>query len=52
MSAGTRLPGTPDPMHRLEAHGGVSIAADSWGDPGGPLVLLQHGSLLILAETS
>ncbi len=43
MSAGTRLPGTPEPMHRLQAHGGVTIAADSWGDPSGPLVLLQHG---------
>ncbi|MPY93128.1 MAG: alpha/beta fold hydrolase [Acidimicrobiia bacterium] len=43
MSAGTRLPGTPDPMHRWEGSGGVMIAGDSWGEPGGPLVLLQHG---------
>jgi len=43
MSAGERLPGTPDPMHRWPAHRGVSIAGDSWGDPAGPLVLLQHG---------
>lgn len=43
MSAGERLPGTPDPMHRWPAHRGVSIAGDSWGDPSGPLVLLQHG---------
>ena len=43
MSAGTRLPGTPDPMHRWECPGGVAIAGDSWGDPEGPLVLLQHG---------
>lgn len=43
MSAGARLPGTPEPMHRWEGYGGVTIAADSWGDPEGPLVLLQHG---------
>lgn len=43
MSAGTRLPGTPEPMHRWEGAGGVTIAGDSWGDPDGPLVLLQHG---------
>ncbi len=43
MSAGTRLPGTPEPMHRWKGSGGVTIAADSWGDPKGPLVLLQHG---------
>jgi pimeloyl-ACP methyl ester carboxylesterase len=43
VSAGARLPGTPEPMHRWEGHGGVSIAGDSWGDPNGPLVLLQHG---------
>ena len=43
MSAGTRLPGTPDPMHIWPGVGGVRIAGDSWGDPSGPLVLLQHG---------
>lgn len=43
MSAGTRLPGTPDPMHFWPGAGGVRIAGDSWGDPEGPLVLLQHG---------
>jgi non-heme chloroperoxidase len=43
MSAGKRLPGTPDPMHRWEGAGGVTIAGDSWGDPSGPLVVLQHG---------
>ena len=43
MSAGQRLPGTPEPMHRWEGFGGVTIAGDSWGDPEGPLVLLQHG---------
>lgn len=43
MSAGNRLPGTPIPMHSWPGAGGVRIAGDSWGDPGGPLVLLQHG---------
>lgn len=43
MSAGERLPGTPDPMHRWQGAFGVTIAGDSWGDPHGPLVLLQHG---------
>ncbi len=43
MSAGKRLPGAPDPMHFWEGVGGVRIAGDSWGDPAGPLVLLQHG---------
>jgi pimeloyl-ACP methyl ester carboxylesterase len=43
VTAGSRLPGTPEPMHRWEGHGGVTIAGDSWGDPDGPLVLLQHG---------
>ena len=43
MSAGTRLSGTPDPMHVWPGTAGVRIAGDSWGDPEGPLVLLQHG---------
>lgn len=43
MSAGKRLPGTPEPMHHWKGTGGVTIAGDSWGDPNGPLVLLQHG---------
>ena len=43
MSAGTRLAGTPEPMHFWTGVGGVRIAGDSWGDPNGPLVLLQHG---------
>ena len=38
-----RLPGTPDPMHYWQGSGGIRIAGDSWGDPKGPLVLLQHG---------
>lgn len=30
-------------MHFWKGVGGISIAGDSWGDPKGPLVLLQHG---------
>jgi len=43
MSAGERLPGTPEPMHYWSGVGGVRLAGDSWGNPDGPLVLLQHG---------
>ena len=43
MSAGRPLPGTPVPMHTWKGAGGLTIAGDSWGDPKGPLVLLQHG---------
>ncbi|MGE0386528.1 MAG: alpha/beta fold hydrolase [Gammaproteobacteria bacterium] len=43
MSAGTRLPGTPEPMRIWNGHAGVRIAGDEWGDPGGPLVILLHG---------
>lgn len=43
MSAGSRLPGTPVPMHYFNGHDGITLAADSWGDPDGPLVILQHG---------
>jgi len=43
MSAGTKLPGTPEPMHRWPGSGGIAIAGDAWGHPDGPLVLLQHG---------
>jgi pimeloyl-ACP methyl ester carboxylesterase len=43
MSAGERLPGTPVPMHTWTGAGGVELAGDTWGDPGGPLVVLQHG---------
>ena len=43
MTAGTRLPGTPDPMHFWPGVGGILIAGDSWGNADGPLVLLQHG---------
>jgi pimeloyl-ACP methyl ester carboxylesterase len=30
-------------MHRWKGTGGVTIAGDSWGNPAGPLVILQHG---------
>lgn len=43
MSAGERLPGTPVPGHIWQGAGGISIAGDTWGDPQGPLVVLQHG---------
>ncbi|MBT7667254.1 MAG: alpha/beta hydrolase [Rhodospirillaceae bacterium] len=43
MSAGERLPGTPVPMHKWPGAGGLMIAADTWGDPNGPLVALLHG---------
>jgi len=43
MSAGQRLPGSPEPAHRWQGSQGVTIAGDSWGDPDGPLVLLLHG---------
>ena len=39
----SRLPGAPEPMHYWSGHGGLRIAGDAWGDPNGPLVLLQHG---------
>lgn len=43
MSAGKRLPGTPEPMHYWAGVNGLKLAGDSWGDPNGPLVILQHG---------
>ena len=43
MTSGERLPGTPEPTHRWEGVGGVTIAGDSWGEPNGPLIFLQHG---------
>ena len=43
IGAGTRLSGTPEPMRFFAGIGGVRLAADAWGDPNGPLVLLQHG---------
>ena len=36
MSAGRRLASTPEPMHRWQGAGGVTLAGDSWGDPDGP----------------
>lgn len=38
----TRLPGTPEPMHTWRGDG-LDIRGDTWGDPSGPLVVLQHG---------
>src|SRR5271156_1227342 len=43
MTAGSRLPGTPEPMHMWPRAGGIRIAGDDWGDPNGPLVMLMHG---------
>ena len=43
MSAGERLPGTPQPMHHWDGAHGVRLAGDAWGNPAGPLVVLQHG---------
>lgn len=43
MSAGKRLPGTPEPMHYWPGANGLRIAGDAWGDPGGPLIVLMHG---------
>ena len=43
MSAGDRLPGTPEPGHVWNGHGGIRIAGDTWGNPDGRLVVLQHG---------
>ncbi|MEN9885820.1 MAG: hypothetical protein RL758_398 [Pseudomonadota bacterium] len=43
MNAGERLPGTPEPMHLWRTATGLRVAADAWGDPAAPLVLLGHG---------
>lgn len=43
MNAGQKLPGTPEPMHYWVVEKGLKLAGDSWGDPGGALVILQHG---------
>lgn len=43
MSAGKKLPGTIDPTDFWQGADGIRIAGDSWGNPSGPLVLLQHG---------
>ncbi|MEC8921123.1 MAG: alpha/beta hydrolase [Actinomycetota bacterium] len=39
---GARLEGTPEPHKMIPVGGGVSVAADIYGDRG-PLVILQHG---------
>lgn len=38
-----RLPGTPEPARILLGAGGIRLAADCWGDPSRPPVLLLHG---------
>src|ERR1700760_2685424 len=43
MSAGTRLASAPQPMHMWTGPSGIALAADTWGDPDGPLVILLHG---------
>ena len=43
MSAGRKLPGTPEPMHRWIGEGGLHIAGDTWGPAAAPLVVLMHG---------
>ncbi|MGC1443433.1 MAG: alpha/beta hydrolase [Burkholderiaceae bacterium] len=40
---GKRLPGTPVPSNTWPGFNGVTIAGDIWGQPDGPLVVLQHG---------
>ncbi|MEO5700194.1 MAG: alpha/beta hydrolase [Casimicrobiaceae bacterium] len=43
MSAGAKLPGTPEPMYLWTGADGVRLAVDAWGPIDGPLVILQHG---------
>src|SRR5437016_3302151 len=43
MSAGEKLPGTPEPMHYWPGGQGLRLAGDSWGHARAPLVVLQHG---------
>ncbi|MCU0260180.1 MAG: alpha/beta hydrolase [Ilumatobacteraceae bacterium] len=43
MSAGERLPHTPEPMRWWRGRDGLRIAGDEWGEPGHPLVILLHG---------
>ena len=40
---GQRLAGTPLPDYQWQGANGLMLAGDNWGDPDGPLVLLQHG---------
>lgn len=44
MSAGGKLPGTPEPMHWWAGTGGLRIAGDTCGDPTARLVVLLHGA--------
>ena len=44
MTAGTRLPGTPDPIHFWNGVGGAKLAGDARGDTNVPLVILQRGA--------
>jgi pimeloyl-ACP methyl ester carboxylesterase len=43
MKAASRLPDTPQPMHRWKGSGGVQLAGDTWGNPDGTPVVLLHG---------
>lgn len=43
MSAGERLPGTPEPEYYWEGSQGMRIAGDTWGPRSGLPVILQHG---------
>jgi non-heme chloroperoxidase len=43
MSAGRRLPSTPEPTRYWSGHRGLRLAGDEWGDPSGRVVILQHG---------
>jgi len=38
-----RLPGAPEPTRFWPGADGIKLAGDEWGDPTGPLVVLQHG---------
>jgi len=44
VSAGKRLPSTPEPTQHWTGVNGLKLAGDAWGDPKGPLVILQHSS--------
>ncbi len=39
----TRLPGTPEPQQYFQGSEGNRLAADVWGEPAQPAVLLLHG---------
>ncbi|MDR5752390.1 MULTISPECIES: alpha/beta hydrolase [unclassified Caballeronia] len=43
MSAGSLLVGAPQPMHIWKTPSGIGLAADTWGSPDRPLVILLHG---------